>query len=122
MMNKELRPLTLAEKKWINATWPGGMDIKKFMTSKILAVPAGSSAGAARLLSSDTSPAPTSLEVNKGGFVTPPTSMVEIKKGTMFVQAYIKIYDKYDFPTQSLYENRCLAFCPDGFASVNGVC
>ena len=48
--------------------------------------------------------------------------MAEIKESTMFVQVYIKIYEKYNFPTQSLHKNKCLAFCPDGFASVNGVC
>ena len=39
MMNRELKPLTAAQQRWIKDTWPETMDIKKFMTSKILSVP-----------------------------------------------------------------------------------
>jgi hypothetical protein len=35
MKKKELKPLSPEQKLWINQTWPEGIDIKKFMTSKI---------------------------------------------------------------------------------------
>ena len=31
-------------------------------------------------------------------------------------------YATFAFPAQSLYEGKCLAFCPEGYATVNGIC
>ena len=45
-----------------------------------------------------------------------------ISASTTYKQYYEAIYNSYDFPKKSLHENECLAFCPDTFASVNGVC
>ena len=100
MMNGELRPLTLVQKKWINQTWPEGIDIKKFMIGKIMGVP-GQAAMSEKFESEKVagSKETTPLAVAQAGFIKPTRDMVEIKKGTLFVSAYIKIYDKFDFPT-----------------------
>ena len=47
---------------------------------------------------------------------------LEIEDTTTFKDLYAQQWGKFNFPTKSLYENQCLAFCPDGFASVNGIC
>ena len=41
---------------------------------------------------------------------------------TTYLDLYKASYGSYNFPTQSLQNNKCVAFCDDGFASVNGIC
>lgn len=41
---------------------------------------------------------------------------------TTYRMLYEYQYGAFNFPQQSLYKNRCLKFCPKGFASVNGIC
>ena len=41
---------------------------------------------------------------------------------TTYRQLFEYQYSVFAFPKQSLYKNRCLKFCPKGFASVNGIC
>ena len=58
------------------------------------------------------------------GFV----KIANIGEDTTYEQYFKDIYNQFDFPTKSLYENQCVAFCPEppetnvGYASVNGVC
>jgi len=56
------------------------------------------------------------------GFVLPDGNTFTITKETTYTEVYQGLYDSYDFPVQSLFENQCVAFCPDGYASVNGIC
>ena len=41
---------------------------------------------------------------------------------TSFAALYKDMYDKYDFPMKSLYQNRCIKHCPKGTTDVAGVC
>lgn len=41
---------------------------------------------------------------------------------TTYKGYYASIYESFTFPKKSLHQNQCLDFCPDTYASVNGVC
>lgn len=47
---------------------------------------------------------------------------VRVDDKTTYRSLYTQLYNDFKFPTQSLMQGQCLAFCPDGFASVNGLC
>lgn len=50
------------------------------------------------------------------------TDGLEINSTITFSELYAQQWAVFPFPTKSLYENQCLDFCPDGYASVNGIC
>jgi hypothetical protein len=55
--------------------------------------------------------------------VIPDKNVIEIVPDkTTYLDLYQASYKYYPFPTQSLQNNMCVAFCDDGFASVNGIC
>jgi hypothetical protein len=56
------------------------------------------------------------------GLVVPGKEVLEVSNATTYQELYSAVYKQYAFPPQSLYENVCVAFCPDGFASVGGYC
>jgi hypothetical protein len=58
------------------------------------------------------------------GIESPNVNGFTIDDKTTYKDLFMAKYNemKPDFPTKSLFENTCLAFCPDGYASVNGIC
>jgi len=64
----------------------------------------------------------TSMLGTEAGMIVPADSVITIDEETTYKMLYEAVYASYSFPLQSLFENTCLAFCPDGYASVNGVC
>lgn len=79
--------------------------IKNFLDRKVNMLPDGSIGDAPLTL--------TGLRVPSG---------IEITAATSYRELYAAQHARYNFPKQSLFENRCLSFCPDGFTDVNGFC
>lgn len=51
-----------------------------------------------------------------------PDSAIEVTEETTFKDMYNAQWAAYEKPKQSLFENKCIAECPEGYASVNGFC
>lgn len=62
----------------------------------------------------------------KCGIISPEKRFPDIKlkdnDKMTFREMYLGMYNKYEFPLRSLYENRCIAQCPNGFTDIAGYC
>jgi hypothetical protein len=78
-----------------------------FFKKKVLALPDGTQ---------------TATPIAETGLVLPKAGVLVVDKDTTYSDLYLAMYKSYDFPKQSLRLGKCVAFCPDGTASVNGLC
>lgn len=47
---------------------------------------------------------------------------IKIDGETTFGELYLAMYNQYEFPLRSLFENRCIAHCPNGTTDIAGYC
>ena len=84
---------------------PQKVKFKEFLNHRVYALPDGTA---------------TSNPLTETGLVIPTT--VSVTADTTYRELYESLFKNYDFPLASLLEGKCLRFCPDGFATVNGLC
>lgn len=100
--------LTPEQLRYIADNFDGGeknFSIKNFMNRRINLLPDGTVGDAPLTL--------TGLRVPEG---------IDITSTTSYRELYAAQHARYNFPKQSLFENRCLSFCPAGFTDINGFC
>jgi hypothetical protein len=56
------------------------------------------------------------------GMTSPERFAITLGDDMTFRALYLALYNKYEFPLRSLYQNRCIKHCPNGFTDIAGYC
>jgi hypothetical protein len=112
MVARKQLPLSDAQKQYIAANFDPetnkNFSMKNFMKRKVYMQPDGKLGAGPDA---------------QTGFSQPPTGLkVVLTKDTTYRELYEALHKDFPFPRQSLFENQCLKFCPDGYTDVNGFC